>query len=446
MKHQIKAKVQENKVEMINSICESVRIPSVIGESIDGCPFGKDINDSLEHTLNLCKSLGFKTYRDKEGYYGYAEIGEGEELVGVLGHLDVVPAGDEAAWNVKPFGGEIIDGKLYGRGTQDDKGPVIAAIYGLKSLLDLGIKLNKRVRFIFGTDEETLWRDMAKYNENNEEIPSYGFTPDSVFPCVNAEKGLLQAILKSEKGSPVTLKAGEAFNAVPSKAIYNSIKLEDVKNELDKLGFEYKEENGITVIGKSVHSQASDKGINPISRLCIAFKNLGISSNAIDFIANVIGEDANANNILANCEDVSGKLTFNIGKIDLNEKEEKIYIDVRIPVTVKKEELVNNLIEKSKEFGLDYEEYDWTNPIYIEKDHFLVKTLRKVYEEETGLDSTPLSSGGATYARAIKNCVAFGAIFPYGLKTEHQPNEYVVVDHMVKATEIYALALYELTR
>ncbi|MGL5756407.1 MAG: M20 family metallopeptidase [Paraclostridium sp.] len=447
MREQIIKSVGNLQEEMINSIIESVEIPSVIGEESSQYPFGKDIDDALNHMLNLCEKLGFKTYKDKEGYYGYAEIGEGEELVGVLGHLDVVPAGDLSAWNVDPFKGTIIDGKLYGRGTQDDKGPTITAIYATKAILDAGLKLNKRVRFIFGTDEETLWRDMAKYNENKEEIPSFGFTPDSAFPCINAEKGLLQCILTSNKPSKVNIKAGDAFNAVPSKATYNSIKMEELEQELKKLGFEYKkEDNSITVMGKSVHSQKCNEGINSIARLCIALKNIGIDTPAIDFIADVIKEDAHATSILPNCEDVSGKLTFNLGKIDFNEKDEKIYLDVRIPVTVEKDTFVNALIEKSKKYDLEYSEYDWAKSIYIPDNHFLIKTLRKVYEEETGCDSTPLASGGATYARAIDNCVAFGAIFPWGKKTEHQPNEYVEIKDMVKAMEIYALTLYELTR
>lgn len=447
MRDKIVKSVENIKDEMINAIIESVQIPSVIGEESKKYPFGKDIDNALNHMLNLCDKLGFKTYKDKEGYYGYAEIGEGEELVGILGHLDVVPVGDLSAWNVEPFKGTIIDGKLYGRGTQDDKGPTISAIYAVKSILDAGFKLNKRVRFIFGTDEETLWRDMAKYNENKEEIPSFGFTPDSEFPCINAEKGLLQCILSSNKPSKVSLKAGDAFNAVPSKATYDSINLHKLECELDRLEFDYKkEDNKITVIGKSVHSQKCNEGINSISRLCMAIKNTGVSTPAIDFIAEVIKEDAHASSILPNCEDISGKLTFNLGKVDFNENDEKIYLDVRIPVTVEKDVFVNALSKKASEYGLKYIEFDWLKSIYIPEDHFLIKTLRKIYEDETGCDSTPMTSGGATYARAIDNCVAFGAIFPWGEKTEHQPNEYVEIKDMVKATEIYALTLYELTR
>lgn len=447
MKKHILGSIANIQESMVKSISESISIKSVISDEFENCPFGKGIDDSLNHTLDLCERFGFKTFKDKEGYYGYAEIGEGEELVGILGHLDVVPAGDINAWNTDPFKATIKDGKLYGRGAQDDKGPTISAIYAVKALLDSGIKLNKRVRFIFGTDEETLWRDMAKYNENNEETPSFGFTPDSQFPCINAEKGLLQCLIKSEVSSTISVKGGDAFNAVPSKIEYTGEKQDEVKEELERLGFEYTSDGkSITVIGKSVHSQKCNEGVNAIIRLCKALNNIGIKSPAIKFITEVIGEDAHANNILPNCEDVSGKLTCNIGKIDLNEFGEVISLDVRIPVTVEKEEFTKRLESIASKYNLVYSEYDWAKSIYLPADHFLIKTLRKVYEEETGLDSTPLSSGGATYARAIDNCVAFGMIFPWGKKTEHQPNEYIELEDLIKATQIYALAIYELTR
>ena len=447
MKTLIKQKVMELQNEMITSIIDSVKIPSVISEAKEGYPFGENIDKALRHTLQLCESLGFKTVY-KDGYYGYAEIGEGEELIGILGHLDVVPEGELDSWQYPPYEGVIKDGKLYGRGTQDDKGPTIAAIYAVKALMDLGIKFDKRVRFIFGTDEENLWRCIQKYSENGEEIPAYGFTPDSKFPMINAEKGLLQALLVSDEGSEVNLKLGNAFNSVPDKAAYNDIKLEEIKSELDKLGFEYTtNENGICVVGTGVHSQVSDlkDAKNAIARLCIALNKVGINSKAIDFIAEVIGEDANANNIVKDCrDDVSGNLTFNIGKLDLNQDKQVISVDIRIPVTFEKEVVVNNLTEKAKAYGLGYEEFDWLKSIYVPADNFLVKTLRKIFEEETGLDSTPLSSGGATYARALDNCVAFGSVFPNSPKTEHQPNEYVLIDDLMHAAQIYGLAVYEL--
>lgn len=443
--------VEKLEPEIINAISKSISYESVLDEDnvVSGMPFGKNIDDCLNNMLDLCKSLGFKTYKDTDGYYGYADIGDGEELVGVLGHLDVVPAGDIETWNTKPFEATVIDDKLYGRGAQDDKGPTIACLYAVKALLDSGVKLNKRIRFIFGTDEETLWRGIARYKENNEEIPSMGIAPDSEFFCINAEKGLLQATLTCEKSSDLILKAGNAFNSVPDKATYEGGRgdLSNLRNVLTGLGYKYTEEdNKICVLGKGVHSAHSDEGVNAISRLSITLRKIGYKSNAIKFIADVIGEDANANKIVKNCLDVSGKLTFNIGKIDLNKDQETIYVDIRIPVTYKKEDVVNPLIEKAKEYNLEYNEFDWLASSYVPAEHFLIKTLKDVYEKETGLEAIPESSGGATYARAIDNCVAYGMVFPHSEKTEHQANEYITLDDLRNATKLYAISLYELCK
>lgn len=369
-------------------------------------------------------------------------------MIGILGHVDVVPEGDLESWNYPPFEAVLEDGKLYGRGTQDDKGPTISAIYAVKALMDLNVDFNKRIRFIFGADEENLWRCINKYKENNEEIPNYGFTPDSRFPITNAEKGLLQVHLTCDSKSDIELSVGKALNAVPGKAIYIGKYSDKLKKELNKLNFEYTVEgNKICIIGKSVHSAASDTGINAVARLCIALNNIGIDSNIIKFLAEVIGEDANGNNIIPNCkDDVSGKLTVNIGRVTIDNEKEFAGIDVRIPVTYKKDDFVKELKKMTDKYNLNYEEYDFLDSIYVPEDTLLVKTLRKVYEEETGLDGTPLSSGGATYARALDNCVAFGAIFPGKPETEHQANEYLIVEDIIKATQIYALSIYELLK
>ncbi|WP_042274761.1 M20 family metallopeptidase [[Clostridium] dakarense] len=447
MNEQIKLKVNSLQSDIISSIKDCVKIPSVIDEATDNCPFGENIDKALRYTLDLCESLGFKTVY-KDGYYGYAEIGQGDELIGILGHLDVVPVGELESWEFPPYDGVIDGDKLYGRGTQDDKGPTIAAIYAVKALMDLGVEFNKRVRFIFGTDEENLWRCINKYSENGEEIPNYGFTPDSKFPMINAEKGLLQVFLNGEGSKDLELSLGQAFNSVPDKAIYSGQYKEELIKELDRLNFEYSvDKDNVCVIGKSVHSAVSDTGINAIARLSIALNNIGVQNDAIKFIAEVIGQDANANNVIENCmDDVSGKLTFNIGKLNIDKEKSSIGIDARIPVTYKKEEFTSNLEAKAKEYNLIYEEYDYLASIYVAEDNFLVKTLKKVFEGETGLDGTPLSSGGATYARALDNCVAFGSVFPGKPKTEHQANEYIIISDLMKATEIYALSVYELLK
>ncbi len=163
------------------AVVELVRIPSVCVEGGGGYPFGEAIDQALRKTLEIAEDLGFRTKYGEAGYYGYAEVGEGKEMLGILGHLDVVPPGKREDWGRDPFDPDEQVGMLYGRGTQDDKGPLLASLYAVKALMDAGVKFNKRIRFIFGVDEETLWRCINRYKEV-EELPGMGFSPDSRFP------------------------------------------------------------------------------------------------------------------------------------------------------------------------------------------------------------------------------------------------------------------------
>lgn len=434
------------KPELIESIKELVAVPSVLEENAVGTPFGKEIDRCLDMALETCRKLGFRVFKDPAGYYGYAEMGEGKEMIGILGHLDVVPAGDLDKWNSDPFKVLEADEKLYGRGTQDDKGPTLIALYAAKAVADAGLKLEKRVRFIFGTDEENLWRCINRYMEL-EEKPSMGFTPDSKFPMIYAEKGLLQFNFIG-KGEEIILKGGAAYNAVPDIFTYVTENPEPLAEILEKNGSKFEVRGDkITVYGKSVHAAVGEEGINAIKHLVIGLRDLGVDTPAVRFIADEIGNDPYAEKIYGTLEDeASGKLKFNIGKVDIDHEKTLIGIDVRIPVTVPKELIVELSKKVGEKYGFTYEERDFLRSLYVPLDHFLIKTLRKVYEEETDFDSTPISSGGATYARAMDNCVAFGAVFPDGKKTEHQPNEYLAIRDMDRAFIIYAKAIYELSK
>ena len=433
-------KMEENFPEFLKDLDKIVSIPSFLKEDDSKYPFGEDIQKSLEAMLDICKKLGLKTYIDPEGYYGYAEIGEGEKLVGVLGHLDVVPPGDLSKWDNPPFEPIIKDGKYYGRGAQDDKGPTLAAIYALKTLLDCGFDLNYRVRFIFGTDEENLWRDMPKYVEK-EEMPTVGFTPDSKFPLIYAEKGLLQCKLTTKNLNGMVLKGGDAFNSVPSSILVE--KIDGLEENLKKLGYEYIEKDGkIEIIGKSVHAQVAETGINAINRYLHALTLSGVETKSGKFVVeNIIGHDF-AEPIFGEIKDEhSGELKFNVGKIEFTPENEVLCIDMRIPVTYDKDLIVETLVKKAKEYGFEYSQHDYLKSIYTPLDSELVKTLMGAYQEVTGdLESQPIAGGGATYARAINNCVAFGYVLPNSPKTEHQPNEYIILDDMKMAMKIYMKA------
>lgn len=406
-------------------------------------PFGIEIQKALEEILNISRRMGFSTYIDPEGYYGYAEIGEGEELFGVLGHIDVVPLGDINDWNTDPF--ELVerDGKLYGRGSSDDKGPTLAAMHSLKLILDEGYELDKRVRFIFGTDEESLWRCMKAYTAK-EEIPSMGFTPDSSFPLTYAEKGLIEYFLISHEISDIRLEGGGPLNAVPSQAFID--KDEEVIKALDELGYRYEiDGEDITVYGKAMHAMAADQGENAIVYAATALHKAGKRNRMIDFIVEVLA-DPNGKGLYGDVQDeVSGKLMLNVGKVEFNKNIQKVGIDMRFPVTFSKDNVDEGLKKSCHNYRIVPELYDYLPSIYVERESDLIQGLMTAYQNISGdMKSEPIVSGGATYARAMENVVAFGAVFPGREKTEHQANEYIVIEDMKLAMEVYVEAFMNL--
>ena len=432
------------KDEFLTSLKTLISYPSVLNEGENGTPFGQAIQDVLEKTLEICRSLGFTTYLDPKGYYGYAEIGQGAELLAVLCHLDVVPSGDEEDWRTPPFEASIKDGWIFGRGVQDDKGPSMAALYAVKALLDSGVKFKKRVRFIFGTDEETLWRCMGRYNEL-EETATLGFAPDSSFPLTYAEKGLLQVKLHGPGSDQLDLEAGEAFNVVPGKASYQGELLEPVVAGLQAAAFEYEQnDQQVTVLGLPKHAKDAAEGINAIVRLATVLQPLQ-AHPALAFIAEAVGEDATGSRLFGDISDEpSGRLSFNIAGLTLNSEKSEIRIDIRIPVLADKDQLVAQLAEIAGRYQLDYEEFDYLAPLYVPKDSELVSTLMAIYQEKTGDTSPAMSSGGATFARTMPNCVAFGALFPGVEQTEHQANERASLEDLYRAMDIYAETIFRL--
>ena len=441
MKKRIKDDVKE---QFLNSLQTIISYPSVLNEGENGTPFGQAIQDVLEKTLELARELGFQTYVDPEGHYGYAEIGQGEELLAVLCHLDVVPAGDLKDWQTPPFEATVVGDYLVGRGVQDDKGPSLAALYAVKSLLDEGVQFTKRIRFIFGTDEETLWRCMNRYNQIEEQA-DLGFAPDSSFPLTYAEKGLVQVKLRGPGWDDLPLQAGQALNVVPDKATYAGHRIEELLPVLEQSGVQYSQtDHSVTVMGVSKHSKDAAEGVNAIVGLAESL-SLIQPHPALLFIADAVGEDATGAALFGEIKDEpSGDLSFNLATLVIDQEKSEIGIDIRIPVLADKEALVACLQEIAASYQLEYEEFDYLAPLYVPLDSPLVSSLMAVYQEETG-DRTPaMSSGGATFARTMGNCVAFGALFPGAEQTEHQANERAKIEDLYAAMEIYREAIQRL--
>ena len=435
---------EDEQKAAVKTLERLISVPSYNQPAEEGAPFGKGIRNALDEMMKICDELSFKTYEDPDGYYGYAEVGSGDKIFGVICHLDTVPAGDLGKWKHNPFKGTVINDAVYGRGSQDDKGPGIAALYAVKALMDQGYHFNQRIRFIYGTDEEILWRGIAEYNKKEAPIDS-GISPDAEFPLIYAEKGLQQSYLVGPGTDQLKLNLKNAFNAVPDSAVYDGPKQDEVKVALDKHGFEYtSDDNSITVIGKSVHAMMAPKGTNAVLRLAIALDDV-FDFKPLDFIGKLFKEGATGSNVLGDVRDESGQLTFNISSLEINENETRMQIDLRIPVTVDRDNLLAKLSKQVAAYDLKYVHFYYLAPLYVPKDSKLVRTLMKVYKEQTGdVDAEPQISGGATFARTMNNCVAFGGMLPTTPDYMHQANEQWPLSDMYKAMEIYAQAIKKL--
>ena len=459
--------IDSYKEEIVKSTQEIIKIKSVEGEALPNMPFGEGPYKALEHALELSRELGFET-KNLEGYAGYAEFGQGEETVGILVHLDVVPEGE--GWTYPPYGGEIHDNKIFGRGTIDDKGPAISTLYAMKALKESGVKLNRKIRIIFGTNEETGWGCMDYYFKH-EKAPTIAFTPDADFPVIYGEKGIIVFNLEQKLNSNnccgtkiIELKGGNAANMVPDHAEV-TLEMEETEAFHSKCISYIKDkdypvsihlENNIVKItakGISAHGSTPEKGENAISYLMDVLGNcLGGECDLCDFINlynERIGFKHYGEGIGCGFEDdVSGKLNFNPGLIKLENNKIILTINVRYPIKSSATEVYDGIRGNLKGTKLDLVEGKGeTKPLYVPEDNFLVQKLMEVYREETGdVNSHPITIGGGTYARAMENAVAFGPMFPGQPDVAHQKDEYISIDHLMKITKIYAHALYELTK
>lgn len=374
MEEILSIKIDENKDKMISHIIDVVKIPSVESEAIDGAPFGEAVNNALLKALEISEELGFKT-KNIDGYMGYAEFGEGEDYVGVFGHLDVVPVGE--GWINPPFSGHIEDGKIFSRGVLDNKGPIMSALYGLYAIKESGLKLTKPVRIVFGTDEESGFTDLDYYL-SKEKPPVMGFTPDCKYPVVYGERGRAKIRVKVDIDNENRVERTKEFFDFVNKYILSS------KDNGERLGINYDDKEFGTMVmrGYSLDNDENSLGFN-----------LALSYPAVATIDEIM-------------EQIRSKATENV-----------------------EIELLHNY-----------------NPVKFDKDCFMVKSLQDAYEGVTGLDGTPVTTTGGTYAKAMPNIVPFGPSFPGQKGIAHNPNEYMDISDIILNAKIYAQALYRLAK
>ncbi|OTW78462.1 dipeptidase PepV [Bacillus thuringiensis serovar cameroun] len=459
--------VAKRKDDLIRDTQQFLQIKSVWEEESakEGAPFGEGVEKALSFMLHKGELEGFSS-KNLEGYAGHLEMGQGEELLGILCHVDVVPEGD--GWTTPAYSADIREGKIFARGAIDDKGPTMAAYYAMKIVKELGLPLSKRVRMILGTDEESNWKCVDNYFKN-EEMPTIGFAPDADFPIINAEKGIsdiqvVQNGSEEKKGvyELVSFESGRRLNMVPdfAKAVITgedvnalTVAYEEYLQTAKKIGNSTIEGNTVMlqIEGISAHGSTPEKGENAGLLLAnfLTTVSLDGKANAFatfaaeTFTGDIFGEKAT----IAYKDEVSGPLTVNVGRLSYTkENGGNLGLNVRYPVTTNFEEMIAKLKEYVSIHGFEVADYSNSRPHHVDKDHVLIRTLQRVYEEQTGEKAELLAIGGGTYARSLKAGVAFGPLFPGKEELAHQKDEYIEIEDLLKATAIYAQAIHELAK
>ena len=450
--------VMSKKGRLLACLQENLHIPSVEGPAEENAPYGIAVKRSLDHVLEAASMMGFRTC-NVDNQVGWCEYGDGEEMIAVLGHLDVVPAGD--GWTFDPWGGEIVDDRIYGRGTMDDKGPSIAALFALEALRDSGLPIKRRIRLIFGCNEETGSEDVKYYLEHGGEIPVMGFTPDAEYPVINGEKGIINGICSKKYAQTgalrlVSIQGGTASNVVPN---YAKAELACSRDMAEKLAAETVEKVTFTVTdtgllveayGENAHGSTPWLGENAIGRLVIALNAMpfeGELADAIRFLAEKLGMDTVGKACGIHLwDEPSGDLSLNWGVLEADEAEMRLVINYRYPVTYCFDDCGPQFRKVFEDAGFTVEKQIHKEKLYIPADSELVKTLLGVYKEHTGIDGKPVCIGGGTYAKGLPNILAFGPIFPGDEVREHKPDEFIEIPKLMKTAQIIASAMYEMAK
>ena len=431
------------KEEMQESLKELIRIPSVIDmeSAAKGAPYGKPLREALDKVMEMSKELGFEV-KDYDGHVVTVSYGNEGQEVGVLSHMDIVPAG--SGWVTDPFDPVIVDGRMFGRGAIDDKGPMVAVLYAMKAIKESGLPIQNHVKHIIGCDEETDHR-CVRYYLSKEKAPDMGFSPDASFSVIHGEKAIIWFKITKEwdeidqSGLHIQkIEAGTAVNAVPNMA---RVWLND----------EHGHERELQYAGISAHAMQPWAGENAIVKMVEDLRKMNFSDPQINDYLNTIydlfAEGCEGHGFGIACEDqLSGKLSLNLGMMKMGACGSELTVDIRCPIHVDAEMIWKTVKLACQKCGLKAERIMYDPALYVPKDAELVQKLLGVYNEVTGRNDEPITIGGGTYCRNADNLVSFGPLFPGEPELAHEPNEYIHLDNMMMAAKIYAQAIYELLK
>ena len=407
--------------EEFNFIKDLIAIASTgstpVEDSVNGTlPYGEKPFEALKFFLGVASDCGMRT-GTIENRVGWCEFGpENAEMIGIVCHLDVVPAGD--GWATDPFELTLKDGVLYGRGIVDDKGPAAASFIAMKRLMDSGYQPSKRIRLILGTDEERTCSCVETYAEKGE-IPEFAITPDGEFPVIYAEKGILHIKISSSSASAVSAKAGTAANMVPA---FSTCTID---------GIEY------SAKGKTAHASKPDLGVNAVFEMIRKLDENAVDYSAsplLTYIARELVPFTSAEYTGCNVTDESGSVTANPSILSCGEDGESLTIDIRCPVSYSMDAITSFMAMKAAQYDLDCEILSQMDPLYKAKDLPEISVLTDIWKDNmssyTGFKpeylsefTEPIAIGGGTYARHMPNTIAFGIQTPWQEDQCHQTNE-----------------------
>ena len=444
-------RIEELQKDLINDIIDVCSIDSAYDSKTEkkGMPFGQGARKALDWMLEKGRKDGYEVH-DVDGYAGDIEIGEGEEGLSILGHLDVVPARKEDGWVNDPFSPEIRDGKIYGRGTSDDKGPLLCAYYAAKLFHELHPEVKKKIRVIFGCNEER-GSSCVKYYFTKMPKTEIAFTPDAEFPVIYGEKAHVGfEFTKTEKDDVlISLDGGTVSNVVPSKCtavlkgtdeMYRDA-FDNFLEENKEYTGEYEVKNGntvVTVIGKPAHASTPHLGLNAnigIARYLVKF----MDNDAVNFMVNhLYSYDGEGLDIDYTGE--LGPLTLNFGLLKMNEGKFYMNLDLRVPHEIDNEQMCQNVSQMASGYGMETK-YTYGNALIIDRESKLIKALDAAYKEFVPDGGDPMAIGGGTYAKSVNNCAAFGPAFPGENTKIHDANEFMDLESLCKATKIYYRAI-----
>ncbi|MEG0977772.1 MAG: Sapep family Mn(2+)-dependent dipeptidase [Bacilli bacterium] len=437
--------VKPYEKEALETMCDLVKINSVYDEHTSSAemPYGTGVNTALTFMKNIASKYGLKA-NIVGGRAIEIMFGSSGQEVGIFGHLDVVPV--SGVWRFPPFSATSADGKIFGRGTSDDKGPLIASFFAVIALYQNGLIDDYKVRIVAGGDEERGSSCLEYYfNVAKKSHVDCGFTPDGDFPLIYGEKGITNYTLrgKIDLGTEIiSIKSGDAPNIVIPRADVVVRNTEDFVAYLNekKVKFEVKD-NVISFIGKAAHGSLPQNGINAglIALSCLGdfYKNdvLTLLANQyLDGDGKFLNEFYSSKNL--------GETTYNAGIINYNGKILEMIINFRFPETVNAKNVIEKIQQKSP---LPIFVGDISKVLYFEPDDIMVQTLFKAYQEETGDYKNPIKTiGGGTYAKEAKNILAFGSAFPGRVDNIHDVDEKINLEDFYKSMYIYARGIYDL--